>query len=151
VFSGYFDLVAYIVVYSILPVLTVNVQHCHMEDPPCVGILVVAQFVNFKTVSRIARAAGCHTQAATSNNMPIIEKIKEKVLPQHNNAAAQPTVPPTSNSAGSSAGSSTTHMLMPGDRQHSNNLDDSQHHDSRTTGVTHGFAGRLKDAATGAF
>jgi hypothetical protein len=34
VFSGYFDLVAYIVVYSTLPVLTVNVQACHLEDPP---------------------------------------------------------------------------------------------------------------------
>jgi hypothetical protein len=76
--------------------------------------------------------------------MPIIEKIKEKVMPQQGNAAAQQ--PATTSSAGSST---NMHMLMPGDRQHSNNLDDSQHHDSKTTGVTHGFAGRLKDAATG--
>jgi hypothetical protein len=79
--------------------------------------------------------------------MPIIDKIKDKVMPQHtsNAAAEQPT-------ATSAAGSSTTqkpHMLMPGDRQHSSNLDDSQHHDSKTTGVTHGFASKLANAVTG--
>jgi hypothetical protein len=80
--------------------------------------------------------------------MPIIEKIKEKVMPQHNNAAEQPTA--TSTSSAASTTTQKAHMLMPGDRQHSNNLDDSQHHDSRKTGVTGGFGGRLKDAATGA-
>jgi hypothetical protein len=34
VFDVYFDLVVYIVVISILPVLTVNVQSWHIEDPP---------------------------------------------------------------------------------------------------------------------
>eukprot|EP00953_Heterococcus_sp_UTEX-ZZ885_P003263 2282-Heterococcus_DN1.PRE.3 len=76
------------------------------------------------------------TSSDNNSKMPIIEKIKEKVLPEHSNAAAQQPA--------TAVGSTT----MPGDRQHSNNLDDSQHHDSRT-GVTHGFAGRLKDAATG--